>query len=216
MVFSVPFKLQGETVEHFPELYDYRMEEQRGRPVLYNKTKEGKEQQFTDLVFHGGPGSTLEMRVFSRSAIIREFTNAGFEEIQFCSDSYFEHGIYWVNPSGAPVIARTKPRDAASLVVSPPVAVDAWGPNRTSAGESFNLQPDGASALWATGRGFQHMKRFIFGDWDLKTTVTHAGAKLSAEIPPHLIAEPRTVVLEMDTIYGERLKIGEFRILPEV
>ena len=36
------------------------------RWTLTNRTLDGAVQTFTDLVFHGGPGSTLEMRLFSR------------------------------------------------------------------------------------------------------------------------------------------------------
>ena len=34
-----------------------------------NWTADGRIETFDDLVFHGGPGSTLEMRVFSEDAL---------------------------------------------------------------------------------------------------------------------------------------------------
>ena len=77
-VFSVPFSLADDTVEHFPELFDFRVAEEDGRWRLRNVTADGRAQVFDDLVFHGGPGTTLEMRLFSRAALLREFTAAGF------------------------------------------------------------------------------------------------------------------------------------------
>jgi SAM-dependent methyltransferase len=73
LVFSVPFSLDPDTVEHFPDLHDYRLVEADGGWRLENRTADGREQTFTDLVFHGGPGSTLEMRLFSRAGLEREF-----------------------------------------------------------------------------------------------------------------------------------------------
>jgi len=65
-VFTVPFKLDGETVEHFPELFDFSVAMDDGEWTLRNRTIDGRHQTYSDLIFHGGPGSTLEMRVFSR------------------------------------------------------------------------------------------------------------------------------------------------------
>lgn len=43
----------------------------------------GKHEDFRDLVFHGGPGSTLEMRVFSRESVIDNLGKASFVDIRF-------------------------------------------------------------------------------------------------------------------------------------
>jgi SAM-dependent methyltransferase len=72
-VFSVPYGLDGGTVEHFPDLADFRVAEENGRWTLHNRATDGREQVYTDLVFHGGPGTTLEMRLFSLPALQREF-----------------------------------------------------------------------------------------------------------------------------------------------
>ncbi len=87
MVFSVPYAYEGSTVEHFPELHDYRIEKLDGRQVLLNRTTDGREQRFENLSFHGGAGGTLEMRAFSRPDLIREFEQAGFEQPQFCDEN---------------------------------------------------------------------------------------------------------------------------------
>ena len=48
-------ELDGETDEHFPEIHDYEIRQTDDGYVLINRTADGRTQDFTDLVFHGGP-----------------------------------------------------------------------------------------------------------------------------------------------------------------
>ena len=105
-VFSVPFSLADDTVEHFPELFDFRVAEEDGRWRLRNVTADGRAQVFDDLVFHGGPGTTLEMRLFSRAALLREFTAAGFASVRVAAEPYLPFGIVWPEPWSVPMVAR--------------------------------------------------------------------------------------------------------------
>ncbi len=106
MVFTVPFSLDADTVEHFPELHDWRIVVEDGRHVLLNRTADGRAQRFADLVFHGGPGSTLEMRLFARDALLRELAAAGFRDVRLAAEPCVEHGIVWPEPWSVPVVAR--------------------------------------------------------------------------------------------------------------
>lgn len=106
LVFSVPFSLDPDTVEHFPDLHDYRLVEADGGWRLENRTADGREQTFTDLVFHGGPGSTLEMRLFSRAGLEREFASAGFTGTRFANEPYLPFGIVWPEPWSVPIVTR--------------------------------------------------------------------------------------------------------------
>ena len=106
LVLTVPFKMDGPTVEHFPELYEYRLERSNGEFTLRNRTRDGRLQTFNGLVFHGGPGSTLEMRVFSMSGLREVLEAAGFRDVAFHAQPSFEFGIYWKWPWGVPVTAR--------------------------------------------------------------------------------------------------------------
>jgi SAM-dependent methyltransferase len=106
LVFSVPFSLEPDTTEHFPELHDYRLVEVDGRWRLENRTSDGRVQTFSDLVFHGGPGTTLEMRVFSRAALEREFAAAGFVGTRFADEPYLPFGIVWPEPWSVPIVTR--------------------------------------------------------------------------------------------------------------
>ncbi len=94
-IFSVPYSKDEETVEHFPELHDYQVIEADGRYILKNITKSGVSQVFENPVFHGGAGLTLEMRLFSESALIKEFHKAKLNKIKIYKDSDFDHGIHW-------------------------------------------------------------------------------------------------------------------------
>ncbi len=105
-VFTVPYVPHGRTVEHFPELYDYELVEEDGRKVLRNTTREGGEQVFDGLVFHGGEGATLEMRVFSEPDLLAEFERAGFAETTVYREAEPSHGVGWPEAWSLPVAAR--------------------------------------------------------------------------------------------------------------
>lgn len=107
VIFSVPFNLEAVTREHYPNLYDFKViQEASGEWALKNITKEGISEEFHDLIFHGGPGSTLELRVFCWAAVERHLLDAGFTDLRIHDESHFEHGIFWLNPYSLVVSAR--------------------------------------------------------------------------------------------------------------
>jgi SAM-dependent methyltransferase len=108
LIFSVPFSLAADTVEHFPALHDYRLIDADGSWRLENRTSDGREEVFTDLVFHGGPGTTLEMRLFSRAGLERAFTEAGFARMRIADEACPEHGIVWPEPWSVPMVAYAR------------------------------------------------------------------------------------------------------------
>lgn len=106
LIITVPYGLGPETLEHFPELHDYSIIEENGNYRLRNVTTDGTVQEFHDLVFHGGPGSTLEMRVFSEAPLLEHLKGAGFETIKVYGQPDFCHGIWWPEPWGFAISAR--------------------------------------------------------------------------------------------------------------
>jgi SAM-dependent methyltransferase len=106
LILTVPFSLERDTVEHFPELFDWRVERAGDGWRLVNVTRDGRTQVFDELCFHGGPGTTLEMRLFSRDALVRELADAGFVDVRFESEPYDPFGIRWLHPWSVPVVAR--------------------------------------------------------------------------------------------------------------
>lgn len=105
-VLTVPYGKHGETLEHFPELHDYRLEKRGKKSVLVNTTAAGTRQEFDDLVFHGGEGETLEMRVFSESGVLEQLRQAGFEDIRIHGEPHHDLGIHWIYDWSLPISAR--------------------------------------------------------------------------------------------------------------
>jgi len=102
----VPFVKEGETREHFPRLNDFRIVEEGGRRVLRNRTVEGDEEVFNQLVFHGGEGMTLEMRMFSEGDLLRRLADAGFSKAAVRIDHAPHFGISWPIDHSLPIVAR--------------------------------------------------------------------------------------------------------------
>ena len=106
LIFTVPYILTGQTIEHFPELYDYQLIEENGRYILRNVTRTGVTQVFENLIFHGGAGETLEMRQFTESSLIEQFKQASFQDINIHKAPYFEYGIYSRHDASLPMSIR--------------------------------------------------------------------------------------------------------------
>ncbi|WP_266183995.1 methyltransferase domain-containing protein [Dyella humicola] len=109
-VFSVPYDRPGkwwaQTIERFPDLHEYEVVHSDGHSYLKNTTRRGKVQVFNELVFHGGEGATLEMRLFSERSLLREFLKAGFNRIFIYRQPYLPYGLYWKNDKSISMAAR--------------------------------------------------------------------------------------------------------------
>jgi hypothetical protein len=105
-IFTVPFTKEGETHEHFPRMNDFRIVETNGKRFLYNRTVDGMEEIFDDLVFHGGEGMTLEMRMFSEPDLRQSLAAAGFSSVKVYTDRVPEFGILWPIDYAVPIAAR--------------------------------------------------------------------------------------------------------------
>lgn len=140
-IFSVPYSLEGETQEHFPNLHEFEIETRDGKRTLINRTRDGRIEEYSDLIFHGSSvgGETLEMRVFSETGLLKDMQQSGFKDIQIMREPYFEFGIYWPVPWSVPIIAREK---------YIPVIILDWGPQSMTVGSVANPQPGGRSAIW--------------------------------------------------------------------
>jgi hypothetical protein len=107
-VFTVPYDIDPSrgTIEHFPELHDYHLEGGDGTPrVLVNRTRQGATQRFSNPVFHGGDGVTLEMRVFAVDDLLKQLRAAGFRSISIMRRGDRAHGIVWQDPWSLPILA---------------------------------------------------------------------------------------------------------------
>lgn len=107
-IFSVPYMAEGETLEHFPDLFDYHLEEKDGAFTLLNRTRAGEWQSFDDLCFHGGRGSTLELRVFSERPLLEQIAEAGFAPPVLYGEPVMEFGIRWPERLSLPMALRRR------------------------------------------------------------------------------------------------------------
>jgi SAM-dependent methyltransferase len=103
-VLSVPTHIEFH--EHFPDLFDYSLEQSGSIFKLVNTTKAGKRQEFHDLRFHGGPGDTLEMRVFSETVALTLMEEAGFSDIECIPPHQAEFGVFPLNGLSTLWVAR--------------------------------------------------------------------------------------------------------------
>jgi SAM-dependent methyltransferase len=106
LVFSVPYRADGETAEHFPGLHDYEIVVSDGVHVLRNTTPAGRVEEHRGLVFHGGPGETLELRSFALPDLLARLEAAGLTDVRVHREPNFAHGVWWPGAGGWPITAR--------------------------------------------------------------------------------------------------------------
>ena len=207
-VFSVPYILEGETIEHFPDLNEFCIEIRGDKKVLINKTKDGRVQEYSDLVFHGSSvgGETLEMRVFSEAGLVRELTQAGFLDVQIMKSPYFEYGIYWSNPWSVPVIAKTN---------GVPLDIIDWGPRSISVRKPANLQENDRVGLWIKirRRGVASSLQLKVGEWLVEDGFVDSPELITAFIPSEVMQfEGSKAVTLTDVLTGVTHYIGSLTI----
>ena len=109
LLMTVPYQINEKTIEHFPNLHEFSITKIGDSHVLVNRTKGGAYEVFDKLTFHGGVGSTLEMRIFGDIDLIRNLAEAGFESVTILGDDYPEYGIFHPERWSLPILAR-RPR----------------------------------------------------------------------------------------------------------
>jgi len=109
LIATAPYSLQQRTLEHFPELRDSGLATVSGKTVLVNRTAAGNYEVFEDLAFHGGSGSTLEMRVLSEVDLRTMLESAGFSSVHFETTGNAKFGISFAGPCSLPILATKAP-----------------------------------------------------------------------------------------------------------
>ena len=94
MIFTVPY-LDGQTREHFPDVCRFSLEKDGEDWIVIGQTPDGQIERFTQPVFHGGQGTTVECRVFGKDALLQDCRDAGFELARIHSEDVERFGIYW-------------------------------------------------------------------------------------------------------------------------
>ncbi len=106
LLLTAPYSLAEQATEHFEGLRDFAVVELAGGWVLVNRREDGSIETRQDLVFHGGEGSTLEMRVFTEAALRELLREAGFLHVRIAGGNHPQFGIYQSDPWSLPIAAR--------------------------------------------------------------------------------------------------------------
>jgi SAM-dependent methyltransferase len=106
---TVPCTPDDALREHFPELHEYRTIRLGESDVLVNRRRDGTLEAREDLVFHEGPGSTLEMRQFGRTGLRSKLLAAGFREVHYLLDDVPDAGILFDSYVSQALLARKQP-----------------------------------------------------------------------------------------------------------
>ena len=116
---SVPFSLLESNIERFSGLSEFTVATLSGSPVLIHRTREGAIEVREDLIFHGGEGATLEMRIFSREELEKALYAAGFRGLSFQAVAEPRFGIEFDSACSLPLVARKQefPSDRRTVSV---------------------------------------------------------------------------------------------------
>ena len=106
LVMTTPYNLGGKTREHFPELHQFTLAQLGNETVLVNRRRDGSVEVFDNLMFHGGPGSTVEMRVFTEESLRETLLAAGFSSIRIAFEDVPEFGVDLAEKWSLPIVAR--------------------------------------------------------------------------------------------------------------
>src|ERR1700722_8324126 len=85
LILTSPYNLGDKTTERFTGLHEYSITSVGGKTVLVNRRRDGSIEVFEDLIFHGGPGSTVEMRVFQEEPLRENLLRAGFSSVRIAA-----------------------------------------------------------------------------------------------------------------------------------
>jgi hypothetical protein len=128
---TVPWVYEGDGLQVIPELNDWKLAREGNGWAVIDKashysnmsfdgspgpslgyTREHFPQwpvdlaAFENLVYHGGPGFALEMRLFTRGGVEQNLHAAGFTVVEFDSRENRDIGIVFPYPWSHPIVAR--------------------------------------------------------------------------------------------------------------
>ena len=107
LIMSVPYAPSGQTIEHFADAQEVRVVSFGDEFVAVKRDAERRYSLQTEgLIFHGGQGDTLEMRVFSKPSLLEELRKAGFTQIRIMEEPYLPFGISNIHGFSLPITAR--------------------------------------------------------------------------------------------------------------
>lgn len=106
LILTVPFINKGEHKEHYPGLVNYTAEQRKdGTWMAHLEFPGGRKMVDEQPCFHGGPGKTLELRLYNRVRLEEELAWAGFQKVIIHDENMPERGINW-NTASRLIVAQ--------------------------------------------------------------------------------------------------------------
>lgn len=106
LILTMPFKIGGATDEHYPAMRDFRVVQFGEQSLIVAKNADGRFTLHENPIFHGGPGTTLEMRLLEGSDLLARLSAAGFDA-KVIGESVEPFGIlFYGNAWSLPILAR--------------------------------------------------------------------------------------------------------------
>jgi SAM-dependent methyltransferase len=109
LILTTPFSIDEQTAEHFGRGNAVGITNVGGKLVVVSCRDDGRYEVFDNLIFHGGDGSTLEMRVFSESDLRKLLAGCGLTRMHFDGRGSDEFGVRYTGPCSLPIIAGREP-----------------------------------------------------------------------------------------------------------
>ena len=109
LILTMPYSLESSTIEHFSDLRQFAVVDIGGKAVLVNKLESDGYEVHDNLIFHNGPGRTLEMRILSEQDIRAMLRTVGLAEVLIQTLGSTEFGIAQTGPCSLPILARKYP-----------------------------------------------------------------------------------------------------------
>lgn len=108
LLLTVPFTLLPKTAEHFPHLHQFGFVRDKKGMLLVNRRRDQTFEVYDELTWHGGEGSTLELRVFAETDLLQILADAGFKDITVWHEDIPTYGILQAQQGGSFVISAVK------------------------------------------------------------------------------------------------------------
>lgn len=106
LILTVPWVFE-KTIEHYPSLHDFRVVEFEGKYLIIEQSRDGTFSIHEDPIFHGGPGSTLEFRLFGKEDLLSLLDQTGFDAKIMDQDAP-EWGILHSDMWSLPILAKSR------------------------------------------------------------------------------------------------------------
>ena len=118
LILTAPYTFADATVEHFADLHESGLAVINDKTVLVSRSTDGRYEVFDQLAFHGGHGSTLEMRLFSETDLRAKLLAAGFTNLRFDSTGSPAFGVVYSGLYSLPIIAAKAPFSLGSTGIA--------------------------------------------------------------------------------------------------